>query len=459
MTALGIAEQGVTRRGGRWWLRSGLVGAGRFVLALLVFGAAELLSTQGDSPRMPLWVVLIATGVVAVVFWLVRKPMDRLVDRLVLGERAGGYEAGRALLRRMATTLPVDDVVPALAETAGRTMHSARAEVRLLLSDGDPWSRVWPEQAVAEGSPVTVGVRHGGTDVGEIQVDLTDPSESDRDRQLLDELARPAGLALSTVRMTIELRQRAVELETITAALARSNQRIVDARRSEAVRVQAEMQDRVMPYLEQAQSVIAREIDSTESEPPGPARERVDLARAEITEALEALRILARGIYPPRLADAGLAVSLEGWQQRSGLAADIRIEGDQDGLHRTPEIESCLYFSLTTALSALRPDDERPSAMVAVDEVGVSMTVTGTVGGTAEAEAAHTAAMLAVEDRVEAFGGRVDATVADGRSVLRGWVPLVGAADSLGSPGTALPPGVPLSAVNLLSDNRIAGQS
>ena len=39
-------------------------------------------------------------------------------------------------------------------------MHSTRAEVRLLLSDGEPWSQVWPELATADGSPVTVGVRH-----------------------------------------------------------------------------------------------------------------------------------------------------------------------------------------------------------------------------------------------------------------------------------------------------------
>ena len=110
---------------------------------------------------------------------------------------------------------PVDEVVPALAETAGRTMHSTRAEVRLLMSDGDSWSQVWPQRAVADGSQMTVGVRHGGTDVGEIEVDVADPDESDRDRGLLDDLARPAGLALSTVRLTVELRRRAADLEEV----------------------------------------------------------------------------------------------------------------------------------------------------------------------------------------------------------------------------------------------------
>ena len=169
----------MTGRGPTGWLRIGLLCSARFVVALAVFAAAELLATRvlSSADRMPLWLVLVATAVVATLFWLIREPLDRLVDRVLLGERAGGYEAGRLLLQRMSSTLPVDEIVPALAETAGRTMHSTRAEVRLLLSDGDPWSQVWPARAVADGSPVRVGVRHAGTAVGEIEVDIADPDE------------------------------------------------------------------------------------------------------------------------------------------------------------------------------------------------------------------------------------------------------------------------------------------
>ncbi len=250
---------------GRRWTRIALLGAVRFVVALAVFATAELLSTRvlSSVDRMPLWLVLAATAVVAMVFWLIRDPSERLVDRLLLGERAGGYEAGRLLLQRMSTTLPVDEIVPALAETAGRTMHSARAEVRLLLTDGDAWSQVWPERAVADGSPVMVGVRHAGTAVGEIEIDVADADESDRDRMLLDDLARPAGLALSTVRLTVELRRRAVELEALTEALGQSYQRIADARRTEIARMRGELQDRVMPYLDRAELAIAQEVDGT----------------------------------------------------------------------------------------------------------------------------------------------------------------------------------------------------
>ena len=256
----------MTGRGASGWPRIGLLSSARFVVAVAVFAAAELFSTEvlSSPARMPLWPVLVATALVAMVFWLIHDPLGRLVDRLLLGERADGYQAGRMLLQRMSSTLSVDEVAPALAETAGRTMHSSRAEVRLLLSDGDRWSRVWPEQAVADGSPVTVDVRHAGSAVGEIEVDLADADESDRDRMLLDDLARPAGLALSTVRLTVELRRRAAELEDLNAALRLSYRRIADTRRTEIARMRTEMQDRVMPHLDRAQVAITQELDDQE---------------------------------------------------------------------------------------------------------------------------------------------------------------------------------------------------
>jgi signal transduction histidine kinase len=323
-------------------------------------------------------------------------------------------------------------------------MHSARAEVRLLLSEGDPWSQVWPEQAVADGSPVMVGVRHAGTAVGEIEVDIADADESDRDRMLLDDLARPAGLALSTVRLTVELRRRAVDLEALTAALAESYQRIADARRTEIARMREEMQDRVMPHLDRAEQAIARELGDTEvaaaangasgaagNGSPGAAGSLIERARLDVAEALESLRILARGIYPPRLADAGLAVSLEGWQQRSGVGVDVQVRGDEAALRENSELESCLYFCLVTALGAVKTDGVRPAAVVDIGPSGVGLVVGGAVEGGSLVDGP---AMTAVRDRVEAFGGRLDISAADGglaaddpvkaTVTVHAWIPL-----------------------------------
>lgn len=435
---------------GPFLMRSVLLAAARFVIAAAIFGVAELFAGQVlGSGRMPLALVLIATGLVAVVFWSTRAGLEHLVDRLLFGERAAGFEAGRALLQRMATTLPVDDILPALAETAGRTTHSARAEVRVLLSDGRPWSQVWPVQAVADGSPpLMIGVRHAGTEIGEIEVDPTDSQESGRDRMLLDELARPAGLALNTVRLTVELRRRATDLRDLNEQLERSNSRIVQARRDEIDRLRGEMHQRVSPHIDRADAMVHDEItvltaDVADGGPPpgeGASRSdagRLDVALTEVAEALESLRTLARGIYPPRLADAGLEVSLEGWQQRSGVALDFRLIGDDAALRRHSDIESCLYFSLVTVLAALSGESGHPAVVVEVSPGYVDAVISGLHDGGGggdddDAGAVHAAALRAVRDRVEAFDGQltIEAPPQATASTVRLRLPLSGAQDA-----------------------------
>ena len=112
---------------GPFLMRSVLLAAARFVIAAAIFGVAELFAGQVlGSGRMPLALVLIATGLVAGVFWSTRAGLEHLVDRLLFGERAAGFEAGRALLQRMATTLPVDDILPGAGRN-GRAHHAFRA--------------------------------------------------------------------------------------------------------------------------------------------------------------------------------------------------------------------------------------------------------------------------------------------------------------------------------------------
>jgi len=132
------------------------------------------------------------------------------------------------------------------------------------------------------------------------------------------------------------------------------------------------------------------------------------------------LRILARGIYPPRLADAGIAVSLEGWQQRSGVAVDVELRGDDAALRENSELESCLYFCLVTALGALATGGQRASAVLDIGPSEVFLVISGELS-----TGSNGPAMTAVRDRVEAFGGRSEITVENGRMTLRASIPLL----------------------------------
>ena len=84
---------------------------------------------------------------------------------------------------------------------------------------------------------------------------------------------------------------------------------------------------------------------------------------AETQEALEDLRDLARGIYPPLLADKGLAAALEAQARKSPLPVMV----EADGVGRVPqEIEAAVYFSALEALQNTAKYAEASSATVSL---------------------------------------------------------------------------------------------
>ena len=73
----------------------------------------------------------------------------------------------------------------------------------------------------------------------------------------------------------------------------------------------------------------------------------LDELAGETQQALEDLRDLARGIYPPLLADQGLGAALEAQARRSPVPVTV----ETDGVGRyAPEVEAAVYFSCLEAL-------------------------------------------------------------------------------------------------------------
>ena len=230
--------------------RTVIVVVARFVVAGAVYSvsAVSLSSTEEMSmTRLPLWAVLASTAVVAWLLRLLRQPIDTLADLIVYGGRGSGYSEARELVGRMASSLPVDEVLPQLAATIGHITRTPRAEVRFWLAADQRWRQVWPDMATPKGDPLTVGVRHLGTTIGEIEVDQVDGPLDDIGRRRLGGMAGPVGAALATVRLTYALRLRRTELEQLTAAIDASTRRLLGARQAEQRRFRDELEAKVLP--------------------------------------------------------------------------------------------------------------------------------------------------------------------------------------------------------------------
>lgn len=348
----------------------------------------------GWTGRPGLLAVVVATVFVAWALRLSAEGLDRAADRIVYGSGAPGQQAVRGLLQRIASTVPVDEVLPRLAEAAGRTVGGPRAEVRLVLADGKQWSQVWPLDARAAVSSITAGVRHGGAPVGEIEVGMDADLDRPSERRLLDELAAPAGLALSTVRLTFDLRQRIDDLERTNASLRASSRRMLTAQRGEQRRLEREVTDRILGHVADVETAIAALRVAVQPRALREAQDSCELALGE-------LRSIARGIFPPRLSDAGLLVSIEGWLDRARLRADVSASAGLARLHEQVDLETCLYFCCVTALDALAAAG-RTALSVHLDgsDTDVVLRISGNGPRPLDDDA-----LAVVRDRIEAFDG------------------------------------------------------
>jgi signal transduction histidine kinase len=88
--------------------------------------------------------------------------------------------------------------------------------------------------------------------------------------------------------------------------------------------------------------------------------------QSDTTQALEDLRDLARGVYPPPLADEGLVAALEAQARKSTVPVDVMA----NGIGRFPqEMEAAVYFSCLEALQNVAKYEEASGAVIRLANV------------------------------------------------------------------------------------------
>jgi signal transduction histidine kinase len=137
---------------------------------------------------------------------------------------------------------------------------------------------------------------------------------------------------------------------------------------------------------------------------PTKAHEMLAEVQRESREAIDALRDLARGIYPPILADRGLVAALEAQGRKSHLSVDIHGAG----LGRCPQdVEAAAYFCVLEALQNVAKYAEASRAIVtlAQDEAAIRFEVSDDGTGFDPSTVAKGSGLQNMEDRIAALGG------------------------------------------------------
>ncbi len=264
----------------------------------------------------------------------------RFADRIVYGKRATPYEVVATFGDQLAGTYSSDDVLPRLARVLGEGVGAERAEVRMIVDDGLRTVATWPPDAPEAADDLVVEVRHQGQVLGALAVSMpaSDPIDQTRE-QLVQDLAAQAGLVLRNERLTQQLRARLADLQA-------AQKRLVTAQDGERRRLERNIHDGAQQQLVALQ-VRQRLVEQLIDRDPAKAKEMVAALQVDTGAALDDLRDLARGIYPPLLADKGLVAALEAQSRKSTVPVTVR----SDGVGRLPqEIETAVYFSVLEAL-------------------------------------------------------------------------------------------------------------
>jgi signal transduction histidine kinase len=378
------------------------------IYLLLVVGIpAALLGTEFRDQSL---IVIVGTAALTLTLSPVRRRAARLANRLVYGQRATPYEVMSEFAERLGEGYSMDDVLPRMARILGEGTGAERAEVLLGAAAGRELAAGWPADSTPGTPDVVVPVAHQGEELGALAVRKPRGEPiTHGEEKLVRDLAAQAGLVLRNVRL----------LEDVRA----SRKRLVAAQDEERRRLERDIHDGAQQQLV-ALAVKLRLLETLTEKDPARAKSMASELKAEATDALENLRDLARGIYPPLLADEGLAAALTSQARKSPLPVEVH----PDGVARYPqEIEAAVYFCVLEALQnvAKYADATRAEVRLSARERELRFEVADDGRGFDAATARSGSGTRNMADRLEALGGELQIRSAPGEgTTVAGRVPV-----------------------------------
>ena len=377
----------------------------------------------GGANTENLGLSIVATGIVALAFQPVKERVTLFANYLVYGKRATPYEVLSEFTQRVSDTPGADEIVERMARLLGEGTGARRADVWLKVGSELRPAASWPANlAVRQALPVTgadlppidsvtatAAVRHQGELFGALSV-TKPPNEplTPTEEKLLDDLARQAGLVLRNVQLTADLLARLEELRA-------SRQRLIAAQDETRRRLERNLHDGAQQQLVAVRvqlNLIEGMMDGL-GESAQPIAQMVGMVKDQLGEALEDLRDLARGIYPPLLAAEGLPSALAAQARK----ATVPVEVEAGAIARyDQDVESAVYFCVLEALQNIQKYAGATAVVVRLEDRGgtLEFEVRDDGEGFDPSATAHGSGVQNMRDRLEALDGSLELISAPG---------------------------------------------
>jgi hypothetical protein len=218
-----------------------------------------------------------------------------------------------------------------------------------------------------------------------------------RDKKLLDSVTALAAVALANARLQQEVRARIFVVEA-------SRRRLLAVADEERDRLEAQLQNSVLTRLKHVEALLGRFGSA-------------DLCR-QLESTRDTIRAFARGVYPRRLEEVGLAVLRE-----MTLPVD-HVEVNVPDEHFPPDVEAAAYFLCVEALTNVAKYAQATATRVSIEVADQALAVEVGDNGIGGADPAKGTGLLGLQDRLDVLGGVLAVESSEGGTRVRGVIPL-----------------------------------
>ena len=335
----------------------------------------------------PTWLLVVATGVIAVVAEPFRRRVGGAVDRLAFGARDDPLQIVRDVVDHVGAQSGVE-LLPALAVSLQRELRLDRVAIDVRTPSG--WDRaalVGPETPHER----SVELRQSDDVVGRLVVGWGHGVHlRARDERVLEELTAPLGLAVGWVRLTAQLR--------------RSNMAIVAARAEERRRLRRDFHDGLGPALTGVSLGLRTAVRQLERSPDAASlavpRELLDRIADEVDALIGEVKRIARDLRPTALDQFGLVIAVSEFTRSFGDELEFHLDLPDPTIELPAAVEAATYRIVSEAVTNVVRHahasccwltisiDDAVDIDVADDGVGIAANTASGIGWTAMRERA-----------------------------------------------------------------------
>jgi signal transduction histidine kinase len=200
-----------------------------------------------------------------------------------------------------------------------------------------------------------------------------------------------------------------------------SRHRLATAAAAERRRIERDLHDGAQQRLVTLRVQLGLMEEGLEQDPIAGAHRLRELGES-VEEVIDEVRSLARGIYPPLLADAGVVEALRAVAARDALTISV----DCDEPRRYPlEVESAVYFCCLEALqnTAKHSGAAEASIRIECDPEELRFAVLDGGSGIDPGQDGPGAGLMNMRDRLAAVGGKLEIESSPRGTCVRGHVP------------------------------------